>query len=185
MLVLTLLPLGPLPARASDEISLPSPLDAERVLAERYWDWLRQEVGAPPDLPWPRIDVEPLPPTVRMAFAYPTAQTPWQTTRILISPRAIDRAAGPEHLVVFGELAHELAHYVLVMRENGWNHTGTELNDAVHHHCSPEFMRLTRKAGDFIWQVYHSPASVRSVERMVRLACWRDGHLVDRALVAR
>jgi hypothetical protein len=180
-LVALLLPLNPMPARpSSSEVDLPMPLDLEADLVTRYWSWLLEEVDAPPGLPWPRIEIAPLPRTVRMAFVYPTSDVPWQEMQIVMSVRSIDRAAGPEHLVVVGELAHELVHYVLVLKENGWDVSGETFRQAEHHHCQPEFMRLTRQVGQFIWDVYHSPASVRSVEHMVRLACWRDGHQIGK-----
>jgi hypothetical protein len=163
-------------ARANSKIELPPPLDEETFLIERYWSWLKAEVDAPSDLPWPRIDIEPLPRTVRMAFIFPTAEAPWRQTRIVISPRSVDRAAGSERLSVVGELAHEIVHYVLILAENGWDFEADIMRNDVHHHCDHEFMRLTRQIANFIWVTYHSNDAIRSVDHMVQLACWRDGH---------
>lgn len=169
-------------ARAMTEVLLPPPFDEENMIIERYWSWLKSEVGAPPNLPWPRIEIEPLPRAVRMAFVFPTQEAPWRETRIVISPRSIDRASGPERLSVVGEFAHELVHYVLVLAENRWDFEAETLRNDVHHHCDDEFMRLTRQIADFIWDTYHSNDAVRSIDHMVRLACWRDGHGIGTAL---
>ncbi len=172
------LPLCLQPASAASAVDLPRPLDAEAALVERYWGWLKAEVGAPEDLPWPVIDVAPLPRTVRMAFQYPTSRAPWHDLRIIMSPRSVDRAAGSDRLVVVGELAHELVHYVLILSENGWDLSLPHYSDEAHDHCSAEFMRLNRQVGRFIWDVYHSNDTVRSIDHMVHLACWRDAHRV-------
>lgn len=157
-------------------VPLPAPLNEEMMVIERYWSWLKMETGAPANLTWPRIKVEPLPRTVRMAFFFPTEEAPWRETRIAVSPRSIDRAAGPHRLAVVGELAHELVHYVLVLKENGWVADAATYRNDRHHHCDPEFKRLTREIAVFLWNTYHSNEAVRSVEHMIQLACWRDGH---------
>lgn len=164
--------------QAESATDLPSPFDNERDLIGRYWAWLKAELDAPPDLPWPKIYVEPLPHTVSMAFVFPTLDEPWRKTRIVISPRAIDRANGSERLVTVGELAHEMVHYIMVLSENGWDFDAEILRNEVHHHCDKEFMRLTQKIVDFIWEIYHSNDAIRSISHMVQLACWRDGHAV-------
>lgn len=164
------------PSSANRVVQVPTPLDAEAFLIERYWQWLKAETGAPADLPWPEITVEPLPPTVRMAFVFPTPEARSQAKRVVLSPRAIDRAAGADRLVVVGELAHELVHYVLVMKENRWRYRAPTFLNRRHHHCDTEFQRLTRGIGTLFWEVYHSMDAVRSVEHMVRQACMRDGH---------
>lgn len=166
-------------AKAFSSIELPSPFDQERDLIDRYWSWLTTEVNAPPHLPWPRIVVEPLPTTVRMAFVFPSEEAPWRKMRVVLSPRSVDRAAGPDRLIVVGELAHELVHYVLVLAENEWDVDAEIFRNDVHHHCDLEFMRLTRQIADFIWNIYHSNDAVRSVNHMVDLACWRDGHEIE------
>ncbi len=158
---------------------LPYPLDQERYLFERYWEWLKVELNAPPKLPWPTMEIEPLPPTVKMAFSFPTADEPWQKTRIIISPRAIDRASGSERLTVVGEVAHEIVHYALVLLENNWDVEAHVLKNDKHHHCNHDFMRLTGKIADFIWDTYHSNDAVRSINHMVQFACWRDGHEIS------
>ena len=171
---------SPMTARATSALDLPPPLDQEAHLIERYWTWLKEEAGAPANFPWPSIHIEPLPRTVSMAFVFPTHEAPWHEARIVMSPRSIDRANGPDRLTVVGELAHEMVHYILVLAENGWNLDAGVLKNEVHHHCDDEFMRLTRQVGDFIWKVYHSNDAVRSIDQMVRLACWRDGHMIGR-----
>lgn len=173
---LALSQLAPRPGAAATDVSLPQPLDEESVLVERYWIWLKAQVGAPADLPWPHIEIEPLPRTVRMAFVFPSEAAPWIQTRVILSPGAIDRAAGPQRLEVIGELAHEIVHYVLVMEENDWVIDAATYKNDVHQHCDPEFMRLNRQISKFIWDTYHSNDAIRSIDHMVQLACWRDGH---------
>lgn len=165
-------------SRANSPVVLPAPLDRDAALVERYWTWLKAEVGAPTDLPWPMIEVAPLPSTVRMAFVFPTEEVPWHRTRIVISPRSVDRATGPDRLMVLGELAHEMVHYVLLLAENRWDVGAEVLHNDVHHHCDREFMRLTRRIADFIWETYHSADTVRAIDYMVHQACWRDGHFI-------
>lgn len=171
--------IAPNAAQTTSAIILPPPLKEESYIIERYWSWLKTEVDAPADFPWPRVDIEPLPRAVKMAFVFPTEEAPWHQTRIVISPRTADRASGPERLSVVGEFAHEMVHYVLVLAENDWNLDADTLRNEVHHHCDQEFMRLTTKIADFIWEVYHSNDAVRSVHHMVHLACWRDGHALS------
>ncbi|SDJ48058.1 hypothetical protein SAMN04488026_101836 [Aliiruegeria lutimaris] len=165
-------------ARALSPDDLPPPFDEEIYLIERYWTWLKAEVNAPLSVLWPRIEIEPLPKTVRMAFVFPTEAAPWQETRIVISPRTVDRAAGPDRPAGIGELAHEVVHYILVLSENVWDAEADVLRNDRLHHCDHEFMRLSRKVSYFIWEVYHSNDAVRSVHRMVNLACWRDCHTI-------
>jgi hypothetical protein len=85
----------------------------------------------------------------------------------VVSPWSIDRAAVPDRLVVVGELAHGVVHYGLVLRENGWDFSAEILDQAEHHHCQPEFMRLTQQVGNF--------------RRADGLACWLDGHKIGRS----
>jgi hypothetical protein len=171
------LPAVALPA-ASDALRLPPPLDRDAGLVARYMDWLAAETGAPAGLTWPQVTVEPLPKTVRMGFFFPTGDTPDREMRIVLSPRSLDRAAADEQLVVLGELAHELSHYILLMAENGWDTGRESYADAVHHHCDPGFQRLTRGMGEVIWQTYHSNDALRSIDAMVSRACRRDGAML-------
>lgn len=173
VLAATLAIAAPLRAAPAD---FPAPFDAEDDLLGRYWTWLKLKLGAPEDFPLPPITVEPLPVNVRMAFVFPTEGAPWQELRIALSPRAVDRFAGDERLVVVGELAHELVHYAMVLQENRWNLRAPVMVNHVPHHCDPGYMDLTRRMGGFIWDVYHSPDAVRGVEMMVRRACWREGN---------
>lgn len=170
---------APNAGRAISTVNLPEPFNEEIYILERYWAWLKSEVDAPADLPWPRVEVGPLPRTVKMAFFFPTENAPWQKTRIVISPRSVDRAKGSERLSVVGELAHEIVHYVMLLEENGWHLDAEVLRNEIHHHCDHSFMRLTRQIAHFIWEVYHSNDAVRSVHQMVHLACWRDGHVLS------
>lgn len=160
-------------------LDVPPPLDVNAALIERYWDWLKLETGAPFWLAPPPIEVAPLPRAVRMAFVFPVESRSWEIPRIMISPRAIDRAQSGERLVVIAELAHELVHFVLLMRENGWDIDRSVYANEIHHHCDAEFQRLTRQVAEFLWQAYHSRDTTRAVEQMVRLACWRDGHVLS------
>lgn len=165
---------------SATEPILPPPLDINTALVLRYWDWLKTETGAPADLPLPRILVEPLPPNVRMAFSFPTAEAPWREMRVIVSPLTIDRATHGQRLEVLGELAHELVHYILVLEENGFELGRDVYLNEIHHHCDPRFQSLTRYVGDVIWQAYHSNDAVRAIDGMVLRACWRDGHRLSR-----
>jgi hypothetical protein len=147
-------------------------------LFDRYWRWLKVEVSAPTDLPEPLVQVEPLPSQAKMALFYPTAQSPETRLRIVISPRAIQRAKAGKRLEVLGELAHEVVHYMLLLNENGWNHESPTFNLAEHHHCDLEFQRLTKHVGTVIWNAYHSADAVRAIESMVQRSCWTDGHRI-------
>jgi hypothetical protein len=175
-LVLSLCLMLPRAVAAADVLWLPPPLDAQAALIGRYADWLTAEAGAPAGLGWPPVTIEPLPRAVRMAFVFPTPQAPGQQMRIILSPHSIDRAAGGQMLAVLGELAHELSHYVLLMAENGWQTDRQVFVNTVHHHCDPEFQRLSAGMGPVIWRTYHSADAVRAIDHMVGLACWRDGH---------
>lgn len=155
---------------------LPEPLDRNQEVFDRYWSWLLVETGAPADLPWPAMTVETLPTLVRMAFFFPTPSDPDRAMRIVLSPRSIARARGGEQLVVLGEVAHEIVHYVLLMQENDWAFDRPFFENAVHHHCDAEFQRLVAHVGSVLWSAYHSRDTIRAIDHMVQFACWRDGH---------
>lgn len=156
-------------------VSLPQVLEYDADLFDRYWRWVTAELGAPANLPAPRITVEPLPRGAKMALFFPTAGNPQRALRIAMSPRSLDRAANGERLRVIGELAHEVVHYLLLLSENGWVYSGRALRNDVHHHCDRTFQRLTRQVGAFLWDAYHSDSVVRAIDQMVRLSCWKDG----------
>ena len=159
-------------------VSLPQPLAYDSDLFDRYWQWAKTELQAPQDLPAPLITVEPLPQAVKMAFYFPTAAYPQERLRIVMSPRALDRAATGERLRVLGELAHEVAHYLLLLSENDWQHRSRAFRNDIHHHCDPTFQRLIRHVGTILWSAYHSNSVVRAIDHMVQRSCWEDGHRI-------
>ena len=113
-----------------------------------------------------------------MVLQFPTEAAPHRELRIIASVRSIERAAAGEELIVIGELGHELVHFVLLLKENDWDPSRRPMENRIHHHCDPTFMRLARHVGTIIWDSYHSNDAVRSIDHMVRLSCWRDGHRI-------
>lgn len=161
-------------------LKVPDAVAEDGDLLIQYWSWLSVETGAPDYLPAPDVVVEKLPNNIRMGLFHPTRFEPDNQLRIVISPRAIDRADGDERLIVVSEIAHELVHYFLLMKEHEWAYERIRFEPARHGHCDAEFQRLTRHIGQIIWNAYHSNTVLRAVEQMVHRSCWEEGDQLSR-----
>lgn len=156
-------------------LKIPEAVAQDTDLLIQFWSWMSVETGAPDYLPAPDVVVEELPNNIRMGLFYPTRFERDRQLRVVISKRAINRAVGDERLIVISEIAHELVHYFLLMKEHDWAYERIRFEPARHGHCDEEFQRLTRHIGLIIWSAYHSNNVLRAVDQMVRRSCWEEG----------
>lgn len=126
------------------------PVDYE--LLESAWKRVLKETGAPSDLPAPPMVLDwQVPKYAWMGFQYPTMQYPHTVLQIGLAPRTLDMLS--DTMVVWS-VAHEMAHYVFLLRENGYA-LQTVYREPRPQHCDPLFLRATKAVADGIWDVYH------------------------------
>ena len=146
-----------------------SAIDIDWDIVELEWRFIKQQVGAPADLPMPPIRLAKLPPGARMMFQFPLTDDD--------EPMAIDIA--PATLTQFTRemldwaLGHELTHYAFIMRENDWDTARTKFDHAVYnrHHCNREFMTITKAIADIVWNSYHSERQRYAMWDQVQRSC--------------
>lgn len=162
-------------------IPLPSPLSKDADILTFYWDWLVEELNAPPNFPYPEIKVGDLPANKVMGLMFPTFQDPQMPLHIIISKLEMKRAEDGSDLEVLGNVAHEIVHYFILLSDHNWDHTQPEFlrRNNAKEHCDPEFMRLVRHFGNFIWNAYHSDNIVRAIKKSVNRSCWEEGQILN------
>lgn len=130
------------------------PLPIDLQLADRMWVYIKQQTGAPATVPAPIITMDwEVPIMARMGTQYPTLEDATVRLQISIAPRTVDM--WPPEMVMYG-LAHEMAHYALILKENDWDATKKVYTVKRKHHCDPEFKAITRGVADQLWNVWHS-----------------------------
>lgn len=146
----------------------PPPIDLEMV--ERIWQYIKTATNAPKNLPPPKIIMDwEVPPLARMGYQFPTETTPDDLSQISIAPRTVDM--WPKDIVSWG-IGHEMAHYVFLMRENGWETERKWFYNFRKHHCDLEFQQITKGIADLIWSVYHSTADKTKMYDEVQKSCF-------------
>mgnify|MGYP005630664549 FL=1 len=162
-------------------IPLPSPLNKDADILTYYWDWLTEELNAPLNIPYPSIKVGDLPANKLMGLMFPTFNNPQTPLEIIISKREMNRSENGFDLEVLGNVAHEIVHYLLLLSDHNWDHTQSEfmLRNNAKEHCDPEFMRLVRHFGTFVWNAYHSNYTVRAINQTVSRSCWEEGQILN------
>ena len=135
----------------------------------KEWEFIKEQVGAPKDLPMPPIIVDPtLPSGARMMFQFPTKEDSSVVMQIMINPKTINDYN--TEMIDWG-LGHELTHYAFVMRENDWDYTRSWFNITIRHHCNREFMRITKELADVIYNVYHGERERYAMWDQVQRSC--------------
>ena len=141
--------------------------DLDWRVIELEWKFIKQQVGAPPDLPMPDIIIGNLPVGARMLFQYPVDDS---GNRLLIT-------IAPETLNVYNQemvdwgVGHELTHYAFIMRDNNWNYNLNNYIQTRFHHCDKEFMRITRDLAEVIYHVYHGQRERYAMWDQVQRSC--------------
>ena len=112
---------------------------------------------------------------------FPTFQDPQMPLHIIISKREMKRAEDGSDLEVLGNVAHEIVHYFILLSDHNWDHTQPEFlrRNNAKEHCDPEFMRLVRHFGTFVWNAYHSNYTVRAINQTVSRSCWEEGQILN------
>ncbi len=160
----------PKPELRSMELVQP-PIDWGDI--NRIWRLLKNEVGAPENFPPPPIVLDwDVPWYGRMGFQYPTAEHPEWRLQISIAPRTIDMYLMQKkyELILFG-IGHELAHYLFLLRHNRYDLTLKIFDPGRPHHCDKEFVRVTRRIAQEIWNIYHSDDALSQMRLEVERSC--------------
>lgn len=132
------------------------------------WQFIKQAVGAPPDLPMPEIVIEPLPPGARMMFQFPTIDSDEYPLLITINPETLVKF---DYEMVNWGLGHELTHYAFIMRDNNWDPNRSWYVQSRRHHCDPEFMQITHDIAEVIYNVYHGQRERYAMWDQVQRSC--------------
>ena len=138
------------------------------------WKFIKEQTGAPADLPMPPIIVEKdMPAAARMMFQYPTAENPQDRMIIMINPRTLEDY--DREMIDWG-LGHELTHYAMILQENNWDLTRETYNQEIRHHCNRTFMRITREVADLIYSIYHDERAKYQMYHQVQRSCVDQPH---------
>lgn len=141
----------PCPAEGSFT-TLPTGIDLDG--ANRVWCWLKQQVGAPLELPPPRVFVGNLPSNKYSVFVFPTVEAPDSPFSIEIAWNTLKY---DDHIFVLWALGHELAHSLFTLRSFDFKmQTMYPAELPQIHHCDPEFRRMTREVTQVLWDIWHS-----------------------------
>jgi len=144
-------------------------VDLDWTVINKEWAFIKQQTGAPDNLPMPVIIVDPTLPTgARMMFQFPTKQDSQVPMQIMINPRTL--VEYNREMIDWG-LGHELTHYAFVMRENNWEYTRTWFVITQKHHCNREFMRITKELADVIYNIYHGERERYAMWDQVQRSC--------------
>jgi hypothetical protein len=128
--------------------------NTDLAVINKVWQYVKREAGADPNLPAPKIWVSgSTSKKYEMATSYPTAKIPNGALGIFIQPD-VDRKMSRQ--LYTWELGHEMMHYILILKENGWNTKKAVYQDKAKHHCDPEFQRITLGVADVIAEAYRS-----------------------------
>jgi hypothetical protein len=148
-------------------INTPAPIDIDMVTD--IWLYVKKELDAPDNLKDPVIVLDwEVPIIARMGFQFPTEEYPNNLLQISVAPRTVD--SWSKDMISWG-IGHEITHYVLVMKENGWNTEKTVFVNKMKHHCNKEFKRITRGIADLIYKVYHSEIDRSKMYNEVEHSC--------------
>jgi hypothetical protein len=138
------------------------------------WQFIKQETGAPGDLPMPPIIFSTdMPAAARMMFQYPTEENPQDRMIILINPRTMQDY--DREMINWG-VGHELTHYAMLLQENNWDLEKTTYSQNIRHHCNPKFMRITREVADLIYNIYHDERAKYQMYHQVQRSCVDQPH---------
>lgn len=144
-------------------------LDLDWRVINQEWEFIKQQTGAPNDLPMPNIIIDPtLPSGARMMFQFPTKQDSVIPMQIMINPKTL--VEYNREMIDWG-VGHELTHYAFVMRENNWEYTKEYFAITQKHHCNREFMRITKELADVIYNVYHGERERYAMWDQVQRSC--------------
>ena len=148
--------------------------DLDWRMIGQIWRLVKDETGAPPDLPMPPIEISSnMPAAARMMFQYPTQETATDRMIILINPTTLETY--DRDMIDWG-LGHELTHYALILEENGWD-TGLAFYQQQRlHHCNRRFMKITRDIADLITSVYHDERARYQMYNQVQRSCVDQPH---------
>ena len=166
----------------SDLIVLPPPLSKDADILSSYWSWLVKKLDVPEGVPYPIVKVEALPANRLMGLVYPTSNNKHSFFGIIISHREINRAKAGLELEVLGNVAHEIVHYLRLLEGHNWNYKLPAYREKTNanEHCNPEFMKMVRHFGSFIWNTYHSKNAVRAINQSVSRSCWEEGQILNK-----
>lgn len=144
-------------------------LDNEAL--EQIWEYVKQETGADPDFPAPKMYAYDgvLPRGSLMAFSYPTAGK--DGTLGVFVPYSTVRTMGRDEPQRFlWSIGHEFTHYTMFLRKNNWQFKKQfPLN--TDQHCDQEFQRITRGIADLLYQKYRSDSARQVMYNEVDRAC--------------
>lgn len=127
-------------------------MDLDWPVIEIEWQFIKQQVGAPNDLPMPTILVGVLPADIRMMFQFPIEDPSDYSMGIIISRETLENYG--KELLNWG-IGHELTHYAFIMRDNDWDYTKKSFIKTKLHHCDREFMHITKDIANIIYKIYH------------------------------
>lgn len=155
------------------EIELtPPPIDYYAL--NRIWGRLVKELNVPSHVIPPPIVLDwDVPIQARMGFQWPSKKYPNYRMQISVAPRTID--LWNDALVSFG-IGHELLHYILIMRENGYNTKNKVFENTLFHHCNEEFKRLQKVIAETIWNIYHSSSDRSRMHDEIIKSCGKFGN---------
>ena len=149
-------------------------LELDWRVINQEWEFIKQQLNAPADLPKPTIIVTPnIPPAARMMFQYPTVDTPNDAMVIMINPSTLQ--AYDREMINWG-IGHELTHYAMILKENNWDLTRKTYTQTIRHHCNREFMRITREIADLIYVIYHDESAKYQMYHQVQRSCVDQPH---------
>lgn len=143
-------------------------LNLDWSVIELEWRYIKQQVGAPNDLPMPPIVVETLPPNARMMFQFPVEETSDFPMQIIIAPSTLQSF---DYEMIDWGIGHELTHYAFIMRDNNWDPTKRAFVQSRLHHCNREFMMITKGVAEIIFNVYHGQRELYAMYDFVQRSC--------------
>lgn len=131
------------------------PIDWE--VADRVWEYVKKEMGAPADLTPPRIVLDwDVPPYARMGTQWPRkGDTHVLPLQISLAPRVLDTEGRSNPELILWALGHEFLHYALILKENGWDANRPYYSITRKHHCDPEFLAAEDGIADLLWNIWH------------------------------
>lgn len=147
-------------------VNTPPYLDYQII--DQMWEYIKKETGAPSDIPPPKLILDwHVPITARMGTYAPIAGGDADELAIHIAPRTIDMW---DSLMVLYGIGHEMTHYALILKENGWK-IQPVYTVTWKHHCNPKFKEINRGLGTLLWNIYHSSDNLAKVNEEVVKSC--------------
>ncbi|MBL94453.1 MAG: hypothetical protein CMF70_04030 [Magnetovibrio sp.] len=80
---------------------------------------------------------------------------------------------------MLGKIAHELVHYVKLLKDNNSEPDSAAFFGWPHGHCNKIYQKLVGQMGLINWNAYHSIKAVRDIDQMIQRVCWKRGKALN------